>query len=158
MEFFIQPQTLAVAVGATAKFTVPYTNGVGPFNWQWQCNNTNISGATNASLSLTNVQLNQAGTYSLVAGNGYGNVTNTAPLTVLPMAFSASSTNLLMTTNGFKFRLDSVYATQSVVILASTNLVSWLPILTNPPATGSVLFLDSAATNLPQRFYQAVEQ
>ena len=158
LEFFIQPQTLAVAVGATAKFTVPYTNGVGPFNWQWQCNNTNISGATNASLSLTNVQLNQAGTYSLVAGNGYGNVTNTAPLTVLPMAFSASSTNLLMTTNGFKFRLDSVYATQSVVILASTNLVSWLPILTNPPATGSVLFLDSAATNLPQRFYQAVEQ
>jgi hypothetical protein len=104
------------------------------------------------------VQLNQAGAYSLVAGNSYGNVTNNAALTVLQLVFNASSTNLLMTTNGLQFRLDSVYATQSVVIFASTDLVSWLPILTNPPVTGSVLFLDTAATNLPQRFYRAVEQ
>lgn len=158
LEFSIQPPILSAAVGATAKFTLAFTNGVGPFAWQWQCNNTNINGATNSSLSLTNVQLSQAGTYSLVAGNSYGSVTNTAVLTVLPMLFNAGSTNLAMTTNGFKFRLDSVYATQSVIIFASTDLVSWLPILTNAPATGSVLFLDSSATNLPQRFYRAVEQ
>ena len=158
LEFSIQPQTLSVAVGATAKFAVTNLVGVGPFTYQWQFNNSSIAGATNTSLSLTNVQLNQAGVYSLVAGNSYGNVTNNAALTVLPLVFNASSTNLLMTTNGLQFRLDSVYATQSVVIFASTDLVSWLPILTNPPATGSVLFLDTAATNLPQRFYRAVEQ
>lgn len=157
-EFSLQPQTLSVAVGATAKFAVTNLVGVGSFTYQWQFNNSSIAGATNTSLSLTNVQLNQAGAYSLVAGNSYGNVTNNATLTVLPLVFNASSTNLLMTTNGLQFRLDSVYATQSVVIFASTDLVSWLTILTNPPATGSVLFLDTAATNLPQRFYRAVEQ
>ena len=45
-----------------------------------------------------------------------------------------------------------------MVIFASTDLANWQPILTNPPATGSVLFLDAAATNLPQRFYRALEK
>lgn len=158
LEFSIQPASLFAAVGATATFVVTNTVGVGPFTYQWQCNNTNISGATNSSLSLTNVQLSQAGTYSVVADNGYGNVTNNAALTVLPMVFNAGSTSLGMTTNGLTLELDSVYATNSVIIFASTNLISWLPIFTNPPANGSVLFLDSAATNTPQRFYRAVEQ
>jgi hypothetical protein len=63
-----------------------------------------------------------------------------------------------MTTNGLQLRLNGVFASQSVVIYASTDLLSWLPILTNPPATGSVLFLDSSATNRPRRFYRATEQ
>ena len=158
LEFTIQPQTLSTAVGATAIFAITNVIGQGPFTYQWQCSNTNISGATNTSLSLTNVQLNQAGTYSLVTGNGYGNVTNNAVLAVQQMMFNAGLTNLVMTTNGLKLELDSVYAANSVVIFASTDLVSWLPIFTNPPAAGSVLFLDSAATNAALRFYRAQEQ
>ncbi len=158
LEFDIQPQTMSAAVGATATFAIANVVGQGPFTYQWQCSNTNISGATNSSLSLTNVQLNQAGTYSLVTGNGYGNVTNNAALAVQQMMFNAGLTNLVMTTNGLNLELDSVYAANSVVIYASTDLVSWLPIFTNPPAAGSVLFLDSAATNSAQRFYRAQEQ
>jgi hypothetical protein len=158
LEFSVQPQALSAFISATAQFTTAYTNGAGPFAFQWQFGNTNLPGATNSSLSLTNVQLNQSGTYSLVVGNSYGSVTNNATLTVMPLAFNAASTNLVMTANGLLFRLDSVYATNSVRIFASTDLISWLPIFTNPPATGTVLFLDSAATNLPQRFYRALEQ
>jgi hypothetical protein len=158
VELLIQPQMFSTPIGTTAKFIVAYTNGVGPVTFQWQFNGTNVGGAGNSSLSLTNVQLNQSGIYSLVAGNSYGSITNHALLTVQPFVFNTGSTNLVMTTNGLKFRLDSVYATNSVVIFASTNLLSWLPILTNPPATGSVLFLDAAATNMPRRFYRAVEQ
>jgi PKD repeat protein len=158
MEFAIQPQALSTVIGATAKFTIAYTNGVGPFTCQWQFSNTNLPGATNSSLLLTNVQLNQAGIYSLVVSNSYGSVINNAALTVMPLLFNAVSTNLLMTTNGLQFRLDSVYATNAVLIYASTDLISWLPIFTNPPATGSVLFLDAAATNISQRFYRALEQ
>lgn len=158
LEFSIQPPSLSISMGATAKFTVTNSVGQGAFSYQWQFNNANIDGATNISLSLTNVQLNQTGTYSAIVGNTYGNVTNNAALTVQPFVFNAISTNLLMTTNGLRFQLDSVFATQSVVIFASSDLVSWLPILTNPPATGSVMFLDSSATNLPQRFYRATEQ
>jgi hypothetical protein len=158
LEFSIQPPSLSIPMGAMAKFTVTNSVGQGTFSYQWQFNNANIDGATNISLSLTNVQLNQTGTYSAIVSNTYGNVTNNATLIVQPFVFNASSTNLLLTTNGLQFRLDSVFATQSVVIFASSDLVSWLPILTNPPATGSVMFLDSSATNLPQRFYRATEQ
>ncbi len=158
VEFVVQPQALSVFAGATATFSTAYTNGVGPFAFQWQFGNTNLPGATNSSLSLTNVQLNQAGTYSLVVSNSYGSVTNKVALTVMPLVFNTRSTNFVMTTNGLQFRLDSVYAANSVLIFASTDLVSWLPIFTNPPATGAVLFLDSAATNMPQRFYRALEQ
>jgi hypothetical protein len=158
VEFSIQPQAVSTFVGAPVKFTIAYTNGVGPFTYGWQFNNASIDGATNSSLSLTNLQLNQAGTYALVVSNIYGSVTNNTALAVLPLVFNAGSTNLVMTTNGLQFRLDSVYATNSVVIFTSTDLVSWLPVFTNPPATGSVLFLDSAATNTPQRFYRATER
>jgi hypothetical protein len=158
LEFSLEPPGLSTVLGATATFQVTNLVGQGPITYQWQFNNTNIDGATNSSLSLAGLQLNQAGTYSVVAGNGYGNVTNKVALAVQPFAFNVGAAHPLMTTNGLKLQLDSVYSSNSVVLFASTNLVTWLPILTNPPTTGSVLFLDVAATNLPRRFYRATER
>lgn len=154
----IQPQNLSIPAGAMANFTVTNVVGLGPFTYQWQFNNLDIAGATNMSLSLTNVQLDQAGIYSVVMGNGYGSVTNHATLKVRPFLFNTGLTNLLFTTNGLRLQLDSIYATQAVVILSSTDLVNWSPLFTNPPAVGSVLFLDKGATNLTRRFYKAIEQ
>jgi len=158
LEFAIQPAAIATSAGATAAFSITNLIGVGTFAYQWLCNNTNIDGATNASLSLTNVQANQSGNYSVVVTNAYGNATNNATLTVQPFVFNLSSTNVFFSTNGMQLQLAGVFATNAMILYASTDLVSWLPILTNPPATGSVLFLDSDATNWPQRFYRATEQ
>ena len=48
---------------------------------QWQVNGSNISGATNSSLTVTNVQYAQNGfVYSLVASNSAGQATNSAKL------------------------------------------------------------------------------
>jgi hypothetical protein len=158
LEFSIEPPGLSTVCGAAATFQTTNIVGQGPFSFQWQFNHTNIDGATDSSLSLASLQLNQAGTYSVVVGNGYGNVTNNAALAVQPFVFNVGAARPLMTTNGLKLQLDSVYSSNPVVLFASTNLVNWLPILTNPPTTGSVLFLDVAATNLPQRFYRATER
>jgi hypothetical protein len=158
LEFAIQPAAISTSAGATAAFSVTNLIGVGPFAYQWQSNNISIAGATNASLSLTNVQANQSGNYSVVITNAYGNVTNNATLTVQPFVFDLSSTSLFFSTNGMQLQLDGVFATNAVILYASTDLISWLPILTNPPATGSVQFLDSDATNWPQRFYRTSEQ
>jgi N-acetylneuraminic acid mutarotase len=68
------------------------------------------------------------------------------------------NTNLRLTPDGFQMQLDGVLATNSVVVYASTNCLNWLPILTNGPATGSVSFMDRAATNWPRRFYKAGER
>ena len=158
LEFSIQPAAISTSAGATAKFSVTNLIGVGPFTYQWQCNSANIDGATNASLSLTNVQVGQSGNYSVVVTNAFGTITNCAMLAVQPFVFNNGSTSLLFTTNGLQLQLNGVYATNSVILYASTDLVSWLPILTNAATTGSAKFVDSAATNWPQRFYRATEQ
>jgi alpha-tubulin suppressor-like RCC1 family protein len=57
--------------------------GAPPLSYQWQFNGTNITGAIMPWLTLTNVQLANAGNYSVVLGNGSGVVTgSTAGLVV----------------------------------------------------------------------------
>ena len=73
----------AVLVGGSATFNVGVI-GSQPFNYQWYWNGTNeLTGATNAALTLNDVQLTNAGEYSVTIGNLYG-VTNSseAALTV----------------------------------------------------------------------------
>ena len=68
----------SVVVGATAFFRA-LAVGSTPRNHQWIGNGTNVLGATNTFLAITNAQLAQAGNlYSLIASNALGMVTNTA--------------------------------------------------------------------------------
>src|SRR5436853_3247003 len=63
--------------------------------YQWQLNGTNLPGATNANLVLTNLQTSQSGTYVLVASNVVGVGTSTAiPLSVIepPLVYAYFST------------------------------------------------------------------
>ena len=77
-----QPASQAVALGGTATFTAAAT-GTAPFSWQWKFNGTNLLNATNASLTLTNVQLSKAGIYSARVANLFGSATSSnAVLTV----------------------------------------------------------------------------
>src|SRR5262249_37224571 len=52
--------------------------------YQWVFNGTNLPGATNATLVLTNIQSNQAGTYAVNVSNLVGQLASTgATVTVL---------------------------------------------------------------------------
>ena len=63
-----QPQSQAVSVGNTAVFSVA-TLGTPPFFYQWQFNSANIAGATQQTLTLTNVQIANSGNYSVLVSN-----------------------------------------------------------------------------------------
>ena len=77
-----QPSSLSVTVGSTAQFTVAATGTPAP-TYQWQFNGVAIASATSATLTLSNVQLTDAGTYTVVVANTAGSVTsNPATLTV----------------------------------------------------------------------------
>jgi hypothetical protein len=77
-----QPTNQTVAVGSTATFTV-VAGGTAPLRYQWAFGVTNISGATNTVLTLTNVQLTQAGNYTVLVTNAYGSIlSSNAVLTV----------------------------------------------------------------------------
>jgi pectate lyase len=75
-------------VGQNATFNV-LASGTAPLSYQWYYNtNTVLPNATSSILTLTNVQLTNAGGYSVVVTNVYGSVTSSvAQLTVnIPVA------------------------------------------------------------------------
>lgn len=71
------PQDQTVAQGQNASFTV-VASGSSPLAYQWNFNGSAISGSTSASLSLTNVQADQAGSYTVTVANILGTITSQA--------------------------------------------------------------------------------
>ncbi|MCL6560098.1 MAG: immunoglobulin domain-containing protein, partial [Firmicutes bacterium] len=83
-----QPSNQTVTAGQTASFTVTVT-GDAPLTYQWKKDGNNlsdggnISGATTATLTVSNAQAADAGSYTCFVSNVVGNVTsNAATLTV----------------------------------------------------------------------------
>jgi alpha-tubulin suppressor-like RCC1 family protein len=80
----IQPQNLATNGGATVTFSSTVI-GQGPFLYQWQFSGTNLDGATNSTLTLTNALASQSGLYRVIASNAFGTAgSSNAALTVVP--------------------------------------------------------------------------
>jgi len=80
-----QPAARIIVNGSSATFNVSATGQL-PLSYQWQKNNVNISGAINASYTISPVNLsNDGSTYRVVVTNTLGHInSNTAKLTVLP--------------------------------------------------------------------------
>ena len=77
-----QPQPTAGYVTGSATFTVIAASGLAKTN-QWYYNGSPLSGQTNASLTLSNLQQSNAGNYRVVVGNINGSATSSiAPLTI----------------------------------------------------------------------------
>ena len=72
-----QPQNQKVTAGQGASFNVTIT-GTDPLSYQWQFGGVNIEGATEATLSLSNVQAVDAGAYQVVVSNIAGPVSSDA--------------------------------------------------------------------------------
>ena len=77
-----QPTNQALVLGQNATFAV-VALGTPTLTYQWNCNGTNLAGATNTLLTLTNIQTAAAASYSVVVSNNYGSATSAvATLTV----------------------------------------------------------------------------
>jgi hypothetical protein len=70
-----QPVSTNVLVGAPATFRVTAT-GSGALSYQWQFNWANLPGATNSTLTLTNLQLGQSGEYRVLITDTIGTRTS----------------------------------------------------------------------------------
>jgi len=153
-----QPTNQTVAVSGTASFSVT-AGGSTPLRYQWRFMGTNISGATNTTLSLSNVQTNQAGNYAVSVTNNYGSILSSnalltvnapSPSTNVPViigfnpksGFMGSSVTVLGTNFSPVISNNIVYfgAVRALVIGASvTNLVVIVPVgATYAPITETV--------------------
>jgi hypothetical protein len=64
----VQPLDQTIRANASATFSVSVA-GTPPLSFQWSLNSTNIPGATNFSLTISNVQPPDAGTYAVAITN-----------------------------------------------------------------------------------------
>ncbi len=71
----------SVAPGETLALTVS-VSGAPPLVYQWRKNGADISGATNAGLTLVNAQAGDSGNYSVLVTNVFGSVTASNLVTV----------------------------------------------------------------------------
>jgi hypothetical protein len=97
------------------------------------------------------VTLDQAGKYSVTVSNFAGS-TNSGLAALLVYASAAANLNgpAYLTNGQFRFGLAGVPG-YSYIIQASTNLVQWRSLQTNPSPFS---FLDTNASQFPRRFYR----
>lgn len=68
-----QPSNESLNIGQNASFTVIAT-GTSPLSYQWKKNGVDITGATDATLNILNVQNSDAASYTVLVSNPYGSV------------------------------------------------------------------------------------
>jgi hypothetical protein len=129
-----QPQNVRVKPGANITFTAGI-RGSFPLSPQWRLNSTALTGATNLSLSLSNVQPSDAGTYSLVVTN--------------PLGSAVSSNGVL--------RVDVVFALGNGQLLTNSQYVFGGSVsiqLTNVYMNGDIFYtLDGSAPSFMSSYY-----
>ncbi|MBI4662667.1 MAG: immunoglobulin domain-containing protein, partial [Verrucomicrobia bacterium] len=74
-----EPASQTAITGASVTMTVAAT-GTAPLRYQWRKDVVNLAGATSASLTLTNVQASQAGSYTVLVTTGAGSATSSAAI------------------------------------------------------------------------------
>ncbi len=148
----VQPVALqAAAIGSTVSFSVQ-AESRNAISYQWQLNGTNQVGATNATLTLANLSLSQAGLYTVVVSNSSGAVTsNPAKLVVggaPELSIKMYPGITIKGTAGLKYRIDFEEA------IGPTN--NWRELTNLVLAADQSLVLDLQTTNTAKRVYRAV--
>ena len=149
----VQPVDLSVPKGGTAVFFVVAVSGTTP-TYKWKRNGGYISGATQSTLTITNVSNGDKGTYRVEVSNASAMATSSlVQLEVLKRAPIISTPS--MTGLGFNMQFQGDNG-DTLVIHASTNGVTWSPIYTNSFNSSGILnFTDTQARNFSGRFYRA---
>jgi len=148
-----QPNNLTVCINSSAMFCVSAI-GDEPLSYQWRFHGTNsdnvatnLVGETNACLTVSNVQSNNAGYYSVTVSNGFS---STALLTVTPVCVDISLYAGLTITGGMT---GGVYGVQYVTNVDET---AWTTLTLVTQKVSGVFVLDPQPANHPRRFYRVI--
>jgi pectate disaccharide-lyase len=142
-----QPQSLAVAAGGSATFSVGAT-GTAPLHYQWYFNtNTPLVNRTNGTLTLAGVSGDDAGAYSVVVSNAAGSVASAAAMLtvtnlVAPPTITAQPQNQTVTEG--QAAQFSVTATGSAPLQYQWYFNASTPLT---DATNATLTLGNVSTN-----------
>ena len=125
-----------------------------PLSYRWFKNGALIPSATDSVLSLTEITLADAGTYTVEIANEFQTVTASTSL----LAGDFTLAGMRMETGEFRIEASGLPVGASVLLLRSGNLVDWQPIATIP-FTGEPILIESLAEGEGQAvFYRVVVQ
>ncbi len=153
-----QPQSVTNLVASTATFNVTATS-CSTISYQWMFGTNLLGGASSPTLTITNVQLTDAGGYTVVLSNAAGSITSdVATLTVLlPAAPTLSAGPTLLSNGHFHAGFTGTPNVPYTIEYADEVTGSWKT-LTNLTSDGSGLieFDDMPDAAPARRFYRVV--
>src|SRR5215467_8526157 len=97
-----QPMSQSVSLRANVIFSVS-ASGTTPLTYQWRFSAIDIPSATNSSLTLTNVQLTDAGVYNVLVTNPSGSITSKVVGLDVDPAFTKITTGDIVSDRGEYF-------------------------------------------------------
>lgn len=144
----VQPRAVVSCLGQSPSFTVAAL-GSTPLSYQWFFNGAALSGRTDATLTLTDVEKSQAGLYFVVVSNVFGTVTSvTNQLTV-----NDACVDLRMYAGlNIAGQVGRTYVLKYTTDLAN-DWSTWTPLETNTMSSGAWFYLDLESPFSPKRYY-----
>jgi hypothetical protein len=120
----VTPVTAADVVGSKVSFMVTY-GGADNVSYQWQVirsgTTNNIPGATNTTLTLSNLQLTNTATYQVLASNAVGLLTSKGSLTVSSVP---TAVNNVITCYAGQTGFGSLFFTPAWSVTGNNSLIS----------------------------------
>jgi hypothetical protein len=116
-----QPVSITNIVGRTAVFSVNVA-GTPPFSYRWRRNGAFIPGALGQTLTLPAIQLNQAGSYSVLVINGAGTVESSPAYLAVLIPVSISQDPASLKVRGSTNVIDYGNATNNVTFSVGINV------------------------------------
>ena len=127
-----EPATQSVPVGASASLSVG-AGGSPLLSYQWFSGSDGIAGATNSTLTLSNLQLANSGNYSVTVANPYGSVMSSNVLLAVLSPPSLTSSLTLLHFGAF-ISISWPISPPGFVLESSATLLpgSWTPVPGSP--------------------------
>ncbi len=125
--------------------------GLGSLSYQWRKDGTLVPGGTDAFLSLSNLQMADAGSYSVVITNMFGCITSTPAILIMNPAGVSIAPYAGVTIEGV---VGLTYGIQYTTDLTDTN--SWRGIANLTLEVPSQLWFDVQPAVQTKRFYRVV--
>jgi hypothetical protein len=155
----LQPLSRAVTPGSNVTFSVSAT-GDSPLSYQWLFDGTNILGQTTTTLTLTNVQVANAGDYAVVVSNSIGSLVSIDALLTVAGSRAIPAQDLIaeLANGGVTIQFAGTPKT-GYSVLATTDLslplANWTVLgQATEYASGLFQFVDTKTSNNSQHFYR----
>jgi lysophospholipase L1-like esterase len=148
-----QPQGGDRYWSSSFNFTAP-VSGALPLSCQWQKDGVPVPGGTNSSLNLTNLQLTDSGSYTLLASNVYGNATSSPAILNVRLGELYISQSNRLATLAIAGLSNQTYGIQYSSDLRQCN--GWLGLANVTLTAATNVWPDQQSPTIPWRYYRLV--